>query len=285
MKFDSGKVWPHPVLRPFSCGDDYPHSEFEVEIEVDRVEGGLAVNMQAVFELSDKCLLMLVKKGLAKYVLLIRSSKTHYREIIESSEPKIQIEYSAGDLSGKVELSAFLIASDNVSPFQSKSWHEDFDGLTFDIKVGSVLAEDIPKEYWIDTVEESPVGSIFEHRMIDYYLDGGWQLDLEGDRVGILMSLNDSERYKMARKIANSQAEAQYLLNGLYLPALLSVLLETDKNTEMYQDYRWFSSLNNRLETVGCAHLGSETADRLLDAQKTLDYPFTKMPLMAQIEE
>lgn len=286
MKFDSGKVWPHPVLRPPSCGDDYPRSAFEVEIEVDRVEGGLAITVQAEFILSDEYLSTLVEDCSASYVLLIRSSKTHYREIIKSSEPKIRKNYSAGALSGKVELLAFLIASHDIPKFQSESWHKDFDGLSFDIRAGSVLAEDFPKEYWIDTVEESPFGSIFEHRRRENYPDGTWELELESDRVGIVMSIKDSELYEMAREIANNQAQSQYLLNGLYLPALLSVLLEADRNAEIYQEYRWFASLNDRLEKVECKHLASSNIDRLVDAQKILNNPFTKMPLIAQqVEE
>ena len=52
MRFDPGKAWPHPVLRPSSYGDDYPQGEFEVETEVVRVKGSTAVEVYASFELS-----------------------------------------------------------------------------------------------------------------------------------------------------------------------------------------------------------------------------------------
>ena len=56
MKFDPGKAWPHPVLRPPSYGDDYPQAEFEVEIEVKRIKGALlhdstAARVVALFQL------------------------------------------------------------------------------------------------------------------------------------------------------------------------------------------------------------------------------------------
>lgn len=47
MRFDPGKAWPHPVLRPPSYGDDYPHAEFQVEIEVLRSVTGTAVEVTA----------------------------------------------------------------------------------------------------------------------------------------------------------------------------------------------------------------------------------------------
>ena len=70
MRFDPGKAWPHPVLRPSSYGDDYPRAEFEVEIEVMRVKGSTAVEVHADFELSDPGLLQLVERDKARYALL-----------------------------------------------------------------------------------------------------------------------------------------------------------------------------------------------------------------------
>ena len=50
MRFDAGKAWPHPVLRPPSYGDDYPHAEFEVEIEIKRITGSTAIEVAAEFQ-------------------------------------------------------------------------------------------------------------------------------------------------------------------------------------------------------------------------------------------
>lgn len=282
MKFDPGKVWPHPVLRPPRYGDDYTQAEFEVEIEVDRAEGGLTVRVEADFQLSDPDLLRLVEKEFAQYVLLVRSPQTHYREPESvGKDSHIKVIYPQGELSGKVEFCPFLIAIERIDHFVAAGWHDDFKGLSFDIDVGSVLAEDMPKEYWIDTADESPIGTIFEHISIPDSQDGMWRLRLDAERVGIEMSEGDSNMYSNAREKANETAEGQYLMNGLYLPVLISVLTAADIDSKMYEEYRWFASLNKRLEDVECSLLGSENADRSVDAQKVLDYPFTKMPLIA----
>ena len=284
MKFDPGKAWPHPVLRPPSYGDDYPRAEFEVEIDIKRIEGGIAVELAAEFQLSDPDLLKLVETDAARYALLIRSPRTHFRGLLESPVPTIHRRFTSGDLSGRVELMSFLVCTQRLPDFRSAGWHADFNGLTFNIEAGSVLAEDIQKEYWIDTADEAPLGSIFELVESPDIRDGHWECNLDGQRVGIAMSRADSERYKLARNHANKTAEGQYLMNGLYLPALISVLNTADQDAETYEQYRWFSSLNNRLESVGCVQLGSVNADRLIDAQKVLDYPFLKMPLLAHTD-
>lgn len=284
MIFDAGKAWPHPVLRPPSYGDDYPNAEFEVDIEVKRVEDGKEVEVNVNFELSDPDLLKLVKDGAANYVLLIKSPSTQFRECIQSVRPQLMRSFAAGDLAGKAEFAPFLICMRDIRNFAASGWHSDFDGRTFDISAGSVLAEDVPKDYWIETENEGPLGSIFGHKTLSDQPGGRWNCMLEEDRVWIVMSPDDAKRYDMAREQSYKQSEAHYLMNGLYLPALLAVLTEVDKDRVHFEEYRWFASLDQRLEEVGCMPIGSDGANRAVDAQKILDSPFTKMPLIAQAE-
>ena len=284
MKFDPGKAWPHPVLRPPSFGDDYPQAEFEVEIEVNRVKGSTAVNVCADFELSDPSLLQLVKQDKARFALLVKAPKTHCRKLLQSGKPNIKQSFSAGELSGRVEFAPFLVCMRALSSFRADGWHSDFAGRTFDIATGAVLAEDMSKAYWIDTADEAPLGSIFGHKPRTDLSDGRWEYELAEDRVWIVMSDADAKRYEEARNLANNQPEGQYLMNGLYLPALVAVLNHVDQNVDEYSGYRWFTSLDQRLEVVECQLLGAASANRLIDAQKLLDSPFPRMPMIAQAE-
>lgn len=286
MKFDPAKAWPHPVLRPPSYGDDYPRAEFEVDIELRRVKHSTAVQVHAVFELSDPDLLRLVALGSAHYVLLVKAPRTHYRESIDTTDNELKKVFPAGMLSGRTEFSPFLICTGRVSNFTSNNWHPEFSGRSFDLQPGVVLAQDVPKEYWIDTAEEAPLGSIFAHKERLGLSDGQWEYELAEDHVWIVMSRNDSVRYGRARELASNHSNGQYLMNGLYLPALLAVLTEVDQNPEEYRHMRWFSSLDNRLDQVQCPALGSTRSNRnrLVDAQKILDYPFLKMPLIAELD-
>ena len=285
MKFDAGKAYPYPVLRPPSFGDDYPNAEFEVDIDLERTSGGIVADLNVEFCLSDPDLLLLVERDMAQYAVLIRSPRTHYRELFSSFDASIKEEFNAGQLSGRVEVSPFLLCIEDIDSFRADGWHEDYSGMSFDIVAGSVLAEDVPKEYWIDTAEEAPLGSIFSHSSSTGLQDGIWKLQLEGDRVEIIMSVSDSSNYSLARNNANNQPDGQYLMNGLYLPALISVLNYADQDKETYESYRWFSALDHRLEKADCRPLGSKNADRLEDAQRILEHPFPKMPIIAEVKE
>ena len=183
MRFDSSKAWPHPVLRPPRYGDDYPQAEFEVEIRLTRGQGSTEVEVQVEFQLSEPDLLRLVNEGLGQYVLLIKASRTHFRELIGSDGVQIQKHYPAGALAGRVEFSPFLVCTQDLRGFSCAGWHPDYRGRTFDIAAGSVLAEDEPKDYWVDTADEAPLGSIFGHKPSSCIADGRWTYEFTEDRI------------------------------------------------------------------------------------------------------
>ena len=286
MKFDPNKAWPYPVLRPRSFGDDYPHAAFEVEIDIERIRGSTAVAVDTEFHLSDPDLLGLVEQGAAHYVLLVKAPKTRFRDLVESSVPEVEREFSAGDLSGRVEFAPFLIATRDVVGFRAGGWHPDFSNHAFDIAVGSVLAEDEPREYWIETADDDPlIGSIFAVTERDNFPDGRWDYEIAEDRVWIVMSKKDYARFSNARTRVNKHQDGFYLICGIYLPVLIAVLNELDQTPDAYREYSWFSSVERRLEELECKSLGSGDANRLLDAQKVLDSPFLKMPMIAEASD
>lgn len=283
MKIDPGKGWPYPVLQPPEYGDDYPKAEFEVDIELKRSQDCAAVDMTAIFDLSDPDLLQLVRTGSAKYVLLVKSPETHYRKEFRSDKPRIEQSFK-GELSGRTEFSSFLVCVAPQKSFTARGWHSDFAGLSFDLMPGFVLAQDKPKEYWIDAANEAPISSILELQPGGIQ-DGLWDCLLDKHRVQIRLSEADCKRLKSAREKANNTPEGQYLMNGLFLPVLVHVLNEADKNPDEYSEYRWFDSLDNRLEALGLKSLGSNSSNRAVDAQKVLEHPFIKMPIIAEAND
>ena len=281
MRFDPGKAWPHPVLRPPSIGDDYPSAEFQVELDVQRIKGSTALEIVAEYALSEPDLLTLIKADKARYSLLIRSPKTHYRALYHSAGAMIKCSIPAGELAGRVEFSPFLICTRTLDQFRSSGWHEDFRGRSFKLSPGSVLAEEEPRIYWVDTADEAPLSAIFEHRERSDLPDGRWQCQLDDDRVGIEMSSADSKRFESARNRVNRTPEGQYLMNGIFLPALIHVLSTADQDSETFANRRWFAALDQRLEAIGCEPLGANGPDRLVDAQRILESPFGKMPIIS----
>lgn len=291
MKFDDAKAFPHPVLRPHST--DYEKVEFQVEIEVERIEGTLAIRVTADYQLSDPDLIALVESGKACYALLIHCSLTSLRTLVRSSEAEIVRKFSHGAIAGHLDITAFCVAERPLRAFRTRSWHSDFTGRTFDIEEGAVLAMDSPKAYWIDTADESHVGSIFTLIPYREQTRGLWSCAPTGDRVEVRMHPVDYEDFRKARERIRTKAEASYFMNGVYLPALVHLLTIADQAPEEYKSCRWYSVLDTRLEGVRptseapgeplspvCRPIGCENADRLVDAQRILEGPFRGLPLL-----
>ena len=285
MKFDPGKAWPHPVLRPPKYGDDYPNAEFEVEIDLRLASGSTAADLTVEFTLSSEKLLGLITEQVAQYALLITAPQTHFRKLLQTETTTIEDQFAAGLLAGWVEFQPFLVCVRDLTSLYTSEWHSDFEEQAFDIASGTVLAEDEQKRYFVDPEYESLIGSIFKIRTQSHLPDGRWIYHIEQDHIWISMSQRDQQMFNNTRLECRTGVEGYYLINGLYLPALVASLNDIDRNRDEYQDFNWFASLDRRLEDVNCRPLGSEGVNRAEDAQKIFDSPFLKMPILAEKNE
>lgn len=279
MKWEETKSWPYPVLRPNN--DDYQRAAFEATLDLDRIPDTTAVEVDAEFALGDDDLLDLVASGKAEYLLLVRCSTTHFRAEFRSSEAHIRRHFENGMLAGRVEFAPFLVASCDLHDFRAKRWHPDYDNVALQFDAGSVLAIDRPSTYWIDTADEQPVTSMFRVAKGDVP-NGQWRCKPGEEHVSLELSERDYDRLKDARSRVSNTNELAYLINGVYLPALIWLLCEADKSGDDsdYADMRWYGALDNALERNSCKRLGAKDADRAADAQTLLSNPFPEMPVL-----
>lgn len=279
MKFDLRKAFPHPVLRPHS--NDYPDAEFEAQMELERQRDSSGVHLSANFSLSDEDILEQIELGAASFVLILECSTTHTRKAYRTTHPSLDDTLPSGQLRGLVELRPFVVATQLIHDFRASGWHKEFvDMPSIMATAGTVLAADEPKSYYIDNAEEAPIGSIFSTTSVETARDGRWSCSIEGERVEIQLSTNDHRRLTTARKSLDGKADAAYLMNGIFLPALHHVLIEADSNPDDYESRRWFRSLDAKLVDRKLDPLGADRANRLEDAQRLLEDPFRSMPCL-----
>ena len=285
MKFVKSKSWPWPVLR--FCSDDYPRSEFQFDATLVKLEHSTQVHLTAHFYLGDRNLRQLVEKDHAKYALLISCSTTHSRRYVESATSPIEWYAEDGWLTGRIEITPFIVAHRQIENFQASNWHEDYDNRSFQIEPGSVLAVDQPSVHWIESANETPISSVFQVAPEDGIDLGTWKCDWhrDDDFVTLLLHPSDYERFQSARRQAAARQTAMYIMNSVYLPALAWLLVEADGvGVEELSGRRWFDALNSALLRAGCTEIETEGANRLLDAQKILEQPFGKLPLLHELE-
>ena len=278
MRFDPAKSFPHPVLRPGSS--DYEEVEFQVDLNLDQTAGSTELVLDASFLMSDPDLLALVETERAEYAVLVECPQTHVRIDMRNCAKDMRKTFRDGVLAGQVDLLPFLIASQQISNFRGKHWNDEYAGRTFDLSAGAVLAADTPRRVWVDTLDEGPIGAIFCVKSDKSLEDGSWTGNMVGNRVEILVSRNDKARLDEARAAARSASDWAYIMNGIYLPALIWVLAEADKDSreQQFEEFRWHASLQARLQQIGAPALGAKNAeDRVRNAQSLLDNPFSRL--------
>lgn len=281
MLYDEFKCYPYPVLRPGSS--DYFDAEFQVDIRLEKEVNSTALRVGASFELSDPGLVDAIGEQLAKYVLHISSPSTRFRTAIESRVNRIERVFESGALAGRISVRGLLVAAKDLENFCLDSWNECYMDQTFGICVGSVLAEDLPKEYWVDSAEEAPIGSIFKIGESDDVDNGTWACLLSHHKIMLQLSKMDFRRLQLARMRVKGTADLAYILNAIYLPALIYTLEQGDRGVDDFQSYRWFHSLNSKLEDSDLDLLGNGR-QRLNDAQALLERPFGKLPIVNSVE-
>ena len=278
MRFDPAKSFPHPVLREGSS--DYEGVEFQVSVELERTERTTAVALEAAFDLSDPDLLELVRQEKAEYALLVVCPHTRLRKELRSGSDTLKETFEDGELGGEVELRPFLLATADIPGFRAEHWNHDYADRRFSIRKGTVLAADTPYRSWVDVADEGPIGSMFRLAVDEELEEGTWAVDLDGDRIQVLVTKSDLRLLETVRAQAKTASDWAYLMNGLYLPALIYALTEADRGDaeEVYGRRRWYASLQSRLEEIEAQPLGSsDTADRARGAQRLLEFPFSKL--------
>ena len=280
MKYDIRKAFPYPVLRPGSS--DYQSGEFSMESELNREFGSTKIQLKAVFNLINPEQKKLIEEEKAKFALLVSCSSTFYRNVIESKENMVNYCFTKGQLYEKVELCPFVVTTKNLNGFKLDVWHEDYSQMSFDLKVGSVLAVGESRIFHIDLAEESPPESIFLLQKDNSLEVGQWNCSFGSDHDKVTISLSEDDYDHINSIRVDNKGDANiFLLNSVYFPALVWLLSEMDRFSENgdYEDYAecaWFRSIESKLDELNCSKIGSG-CDRIIDAQKIFESPLKEL--------
>ena len=287
MRYDRAKSWAHPVLRP-PHSDDYVGVDFETEVLADRSGDARSVDISARFYLSHPPLCNAIQDGTAAYALLVKSPDTFYRSLYRSNEPSIKETFSEGTLSGRVELLTFVVAVEDMELSDTEHWHKDYNGRTFSLKPGDILAAQPPQHTTIDTAEGASVGAIIAHRPVQRGVPlGQWRCNLDADLITIETAQGDDQAFRALREQVGNGAESTSaaLMAGVYLPTLVEAMQRADQDRDgIYKDRRWYRALDDLLSEHNLPQLGQGDT-RLEDAQALLRAPLARLLRLSEADE
>ena len=274
MKIELRRLFAYPVLAEER--DDYKACRFFAESKYNlHVDAG--ENLVFDIKLSTDCaeINRLIACGDAGYLFHVECPTTIYRKVFNHSDGNFVCKIPLSLVKDKLYRAAFIVLRRAVKAFSCNDWNADFDGLTFDLPKGSILAY---KNFEPLPLVEDPnlfknVGSIFSvYRRLDD--DSAIVFDLTAQKIRIGLHKKD---YALYRRYCENPT-LQPLLNALIIfPVLAQVFDELKQDMQEHESDAWFVALKaafKRRATDLSRLLVSE--DSLKLAQEVMGFPASK---------
>lgn len=242
------KLYPYPVLAEYS--DDYRTGAFEVNIDL--TKEGYDVKAHFLATLTSASLKKLILEGKAKFVYHLECAQTGFRKVHITDKIDAVETLSNKEVSGKLQICPFVVAVEDIEEYTSPEFHTDYDGLSFKVEAGCVMAvgrmvtADIIKD--IDDLANTP--SVFSIIRNADATCKQMLVDFSGRKIVIKLPLNDYYSYKTL----SNNPQAQSILNSLtVIPALTYVLSELKllsvEERQENGDNLWYKTVRKALLT------------------------------------
>ena len=268
------KLYPYPMLA--ADMDDYINSSFTFTVSTEKEIHEIKFSFQ--LNLRNEGLTNMIQNSKAEYLIHIECPQTCYRYAIKTSNLTYIHCIPERELNGRVSICAFIVAKEDLSTYYNHAFNEDYEGMSFAVDRGSILA--IGGQYTLtivkDTEELAKVPSIFTICKRAADTETGLEIDMDGDKIAVTLSSDSFGRYK------NLASELKYqpaFHSMLIMPALIYVF-ETlrREGIDNYNDKRWFVAISKTLSKSNVV-LKAETLDNIPSytlAQKILDMPIDR---------
>ena len=271
------KLYPYPVLSSYS--NDYRTGAFDVTIDIFRDGYDLRIDFLAT--LTCQSLQECIKRGSAKFVYHLECAQTGFRKVIQTDKISEVYTLLSKDVNGKLQICSFIVATNDLKAYTSPDFHEDYQGISFDIEAGCVMAVgkmvtvDISKD--IDDLANTP--SIFNITKNPDESCKQMLVDMSQRKIVIKLPLTDFYSYKAL----SASPLTQPILNSLtVVPALVYVLEElralSIQERSENSDMLWYKVLSKALLTQFDCDIESEEFNNqnlLVLAQKLINNPVT----------
>lgn len=226
----------------------------------------------------------MILEGEAEYVIHIECANTSFRTAIHDISNHVSKEIPIGRVNGRIEIIVLMVTKKDVHHFRNSNWDDDYEGISFELSKGSILAyKNIPAIDIVKNYEElNSASSIFKVYKRLTNESKPMEVDLSSAQIGIGLGLQEYEIYS---RFCDKE-EFQPILNSMIVfPALVYVFeeLKQDNGIDNYSGRNWYISLARAYEKRG---VGLE--NELLNTDKTsiqLAQEAMELPLKAALRK
>lgn len=276
----SKRLFPHPVMKS-SSQDDYKVSFFKLGFEQNQIDSNDKIQLRNLqFITNNDNFRNLVISNKIKVYTHLECSNTLYRKTVNLGLIPIDFEIDKKDLNGKLMITCFAIASDEIPDYYDLDFVDEYENTHFDIDKYDILAFD--DGYSIDIIhdidKDDKISSIF---MVIPKLDDqndGAEYSFEDRKIIIKLpqlSYNQYDRLKYIKSYQN-------LFFSLFAVPILSMCLNELKDVnfdELEIDFNWFIPIKRAYKKIYNSDLTYDEFKKLdtyVFAQQVFENPVTK---------
>ena len=236
--------YPYPVLT--SYGDDVipPLSENNVSSSMSIDEKGDYI-LSTTCDLKDPTLLQLIAANTAEFMMEIDCKNSFYRRSVRQSGNIFNVNLPRKIMAGRTSFNIFVVAKENFK-YASPNFHTDYEGQSFDIEKGDVLAIFDSFMYDFDIVYSKlkAYSSIMSIRKSDNESCSEIKYLFDSDKIIVEMPqvmFDAYNQFKLDRRYTAAM-HASVVQN-----ALLTALLQEDWSSDSDDDHLWKRTIKYRV--------------------------------------
>jgi len=272
LRFNNLKgQYPLPILRPAEYDNNYVYSDFSFSLEVNQENTPHSLTVD--FEIKHDDIDRLVREKKATVSLAIHCEPTYLYDVIDLSNTAHQtVIFDEQRVFGSVYFTLIVKALRVISDFRPKHLEPGFEGLSFNVKKGDILAISEEYQHYYSLPSLQLGADIFELEEEPELADMEFEVELTESKIkiGVGTKLN-----ALVQKNMNTEAGRVNNISSIYFPALVEVLYLMQ--SEKYDTgYAWYEAVSTAMQSVG-APVEENNWEPLAVAQRLLRFPYESL--------
>lgn len=262
--------YPYPVIRSYI--EDYKTTVFIGKLAVNIQPDGYLI--RPYFDIVNAGISELISNGMLTYAVDIQSPATWYRKLI-SVKDNAPIHIDPVLVHERVEIIPCIVATTDISGFSNEDFDDEYNGITFNIKAGDIIAIGEAKTF--DALYQNDV--IKNGSSIVSIKGNDATKEIFCDYTGNIITITlPEEQYKDYIDCGYRKTKHKTLNAILTIPVLveaISIIANDEKTPDMtsgFESKAWYKTI--------VVNLKRAAENNELRYRQMLDKPFTSAELL-----
>lgn len=248
------RLFPYPTINNSRNASCFKNSSYSLEyVDYEDEKGTHLILKDACIVLNNRNLSNLINDGKAKAVLIVECSSTIFRKKYSISQTPIDIKIPLSNLRGKVEISSFIYATEEIKYYHDKDFLDDYEEYSFNIEKYDILAIDdgFTTKIDYDKSKDKKLSSIF--LVVSDSNQALQTMRVRNADKQIIIYLPEKQ-FGIYDQIKINSSFQNIFFAIITIPALSNCLIELQKKDldieEIRMEHSWFSSIINGYKRI-----------------------------------